>query len=326
MTARRLTHAINDALIEEMERDPRVIVIGEDVDVGVFGDTKGLQERFGPVRVRNTPISEATLTGMAVGAAAAGYRVVLHMMFSNFIYTGFDGIANQAAKLRQLTGGQIALPLTILVSYGGGRSMAGQHSDAPYPVVMNLGGVNVLVPATAADAKGLLKTALRGSDPSIFFEPGGRGGETSEVPDGEYVVPLGKAAIAREGTDLTIVAVGTMLRLALRAAEMLAEGGIAAEVLDPRTLVPLDEAAIEASVRKTHRLVVVDEARDRCSAASHIAAVAADRAFDALAAPIKRVTVADVSLPYSPPLEKHLLPSSERIVDVARGLLAGARA
>lgn len=304
-----------------MDRNPRIILLGEDVEIGIFGDTNGLRERFGSDRVRNTPISEATLTGMAVGAATAGYPTVLHLLFSNFLYTGFDGIANQAAKLRQLTGGQIALPLTIMVSYGGGRSMAGQHSDAPYPLVMNLGGINVLTPAMAADAKGLLKTVLRGSDPSIFFEPGGRGSEMGEIPDGDHLTPLGKASIVREGSDVTIVAIGTMVRLAMRAADVLADQNISAEVLDPRTLVPLDETAIAHSVKKTGRLVVIDEARDRCSAASYIAAVASDLAFDSLIGPIKRVTVDNVTLPYSPPLEKHLMPSSERLVETVSALV-----
>lgn len=235
MAMRRLIHAINDGLVEEMERDPRVVVIGEDVAISLFGDTKGLAERFGADRVRNTPICEATMTGMAVGAAAAGYRVVLHMMFSNFLYTGFDGIANQASKLRQITGGQISIPLTILASYGGGRSMAGQHSDSPYPVLMNLGGLNVAVPSTPADAKGLLKTAIRGSDPTVFFEPGARGGLQGEVPDGDHLVPLGSALLLREGSDVSLVTFGTMTRVAMQAAEALVESGISADVLDCRT-------------------------------------------------------------------------------------------
>lgn len=317
MARKRYTQAINEALFEEMERDPKVIVFGEDVELAIFGDTRGLLERFGRNRIRNTPICEATLTGMAVGAAAAGYRVVLHMMFSNFLYTGFDAIANQMAKLRLMTGGQLELPITIMSGYGGGRSNAAQHSDTPHPLLMNLGGVNVAVPATPADAKGLLKQAIRGRNPTFFMEASGRGGDSGEVPDGDYTVPFGQAAIAREGSDLTIIAIGTMLRPALAAAKQLEANGVSAEVLDPRTLVPLDEEGIIRSVRKTGRVVVVDEARDRCSAASHIAAILADKAFDALKAPIKRVTVPDVAMPYAPNAEAKVFPGEAQILTAA---------
>src|SRR5215471_11533558 len=268
MARKRYIQAINDALLEEMERDPKVIVFGEDVELAIFGDTRGLLERFGRDRIRNTPICEATLTGMAVGAAAAGYRVVLHMMFSNFIYTGFDAIANQMAKLRLMTGGQAMMPITVIAAYGGGGSNAAQHSDSGYPALVNLGGVNVLMPATPADAKGLLKTAIRGNNPSFFLEAIGRGGEQGEVPDGDYTTPFGKANVVREGKDVTLIALGSMLKPALSAAGKLQAQGIEAEVIDPRTIVPLDEEALLRSLRKTGRAVIVDEARDRCSVAS----------------------------------------------------------
>lgn len=321
MAQKRIVQAINDALREELARDPKVILFGEDVEIGLFGDTRGLLKSFGPARVRNTPISETLVAGMALGAAAAGYRVVAHMMFGNFIYTGFDAIANQAAKLRYMTGGQVRLPVTYLAVYGGGRSNAAQHSDTPYPLLMNLGGLNVVVPATPEDAKGLLKSSIRNDNPTFFLQAGGRGGELGEVPDGEYLVPLGRAAVRREGSDVTLVAIGAMLRPALRAAQALAErGGPSAEVIDPRTLVPLDEQTILASVAKTGRLVVVDEARDRCSAASHIAAVVCDKGFASLRAPVKRVTVPDVAMPYSPPLEKAVLPNAESIAAAIEAL------
>lgn len=320
MARKRYIQAINDGLLEEMERDPKVILFGEDVELAIFGDTRGLLERFGRDRIRNTPICEATLAGMAVGAAVAGHRVVLHMMFSNFIYTGFDAIANQMAKLRLMTGGQIELPITVIAGYGGGRSTAAQHSDTPHPLLMNLGGVNVLVPATPADAKGLLKQAIRGKNPSFFLEASGRGGDSGEVPDGDYTVPFGKAAIARAGNEVTIVAIGSMLKPALSAAEKLQSAGIDAEVVDPRTLVPLDEKAILASVAKTGRAIVVDEARDRCSAASHIAAIIADKGFLSLKAPVKRVTVPDVSMPYAPNAERVVLPNEDQIVRVTSEL------
>ena len=321
MARKRYIQAINDALLEEMERDPKVIVFGEDVELAIFGDTRGLLERFGKNRIRNTPICEATLAGMAVGAAATGCHVVFHMMFSNFIYTGFDPIANQMAKLRLMTGGQIELPITVIAGYGGGRSTAAQHSDTPHPVLMNLGGVNVLVPATPADAKGLLKTAIRDKNPSFFLEASGRGGDSGEVPDGDYTVPFGKATIARSGSDLTIVAIGSMLKPALGAAEKLPSAGIEAELIDPRTLVPLDEETIIRSIAKTGRAIIVDEARDRCSAASHIAAIIGDKAFANLKAPIKRITVPDVSMPYAPNAEDRVLPDEGKIKKVATELV-----
>ena len=322
MAKKRFIPAINEALVEEMERDPKVILFGEDVEISMFGDTLGLHERFGPDRVRNTPICEATLTGMAVGAAAAGYRVVLHMMFSNFIYTGFDAIANQMSKIRLMTGGQISLPITVIAGYGGGRSTAAQHSDTPYPLLMNLGGINVAVPSTPADAKGLMKTSIRGNNPTFFLEPGGRGAERGEVPYGEHLVPLGKAAIREEGSDLTLVSQGSMMKPTLTAAKALRAEGVDVEVIDCRTLVPLDTDTIYSSVRKTGRLVLVDEARDRCSAASQIAAHVADECFDALKAPIKRVTVQNICMPYAPNVEKPLLPNPESIAATVKEIMS----
>ncbi|WP_343525431.1 transketolase C-terminal domain-containing protein [Sphingomonas sp.] len=317
MAKQRYIQAINQVFLDEMARDENIILFGEDVELAIFGDTREVYRTFGPDRVYNTPICEASLTGMAVGAAAAGRRVILHLMFGNFIYTGMDAIAHQMAKLRMMTGGQMNLPITVIAGYGGGRSLAAQHSDTPYPTLMNIGGVNVATPATPADAKGLLTTAIRGNNPTFFLEASGRGGDSGEVPDGEYLVPFGKATVHREGTDVTICAIGTMVRPALRAARDLEEHGISAEVVDPRTLVPLDEAGIAASVRKTGRLVLVDEAKDRCSAASHIAAVMADTCFSSLKAPIKRVTVPNVSMPYSGVAETAIFPNPEKIVAAA---------
>jgi len=326
MAKKRYIQAINEALFEEMERDPKVILFGEDVELAIMGDCRGLAERFGRDRIRNTPICEQSLTGMAVGAAAAGHRVILHLMFSNFIYTGMDAIGNQMAKMRLMSGGQAKLPITVIASYGGGGSNAAQHSDTAYPPLMNLGGINVLVPATPADAKGLLKTAIRGANPSFFMEAGGRGGEQGEVPDGEWLVPFGRANIARAGKDLTIVAIGSMLKPALQAARQLAGAGVDAEVIDPRTLVPFDEAAVLASVKKTGRLVVCDEARERCSAASEIAAMVADRGFDLLKAPVKRVTVPNVCIPYAPNAEARVIPNAETILRTCSELTGRAAA
>jgi pyruvate/2-oxoglutarate/acetoin dehydrogenase E1 component len=324
MATKALTHAVKDAFAEEMRRDPRILMIGEDVQISLFGDTRGLHEEFGSGRVRNTPVAELALSSMAVGVAMTGRPVICHMMFANFLYNGFDAIANQAAKLRLMTGGQARLPVTFVAVMGGGSSTAAQHSDCPHPVVMNLGGVNVVVPATPGDAKGLMKTALRGLDPTVFLIPRSRGGTTGDVPDGDHLVPFGKARIHRSGRDLTIVAIGSAVNHALAAAKLLSEQGIDAEIVDPRTLVPLDEDSILASVAKTGRLVVVDEARDICSAASQIAAVVADRGFEYLRAPIRRVTVANVAMPYAPALEKLLLPDPAKIFAVSKELVAAA--
>ncbi|SEJ99061.1 pyruvate dehydrogenase E1 component beta subunit [Sphingobium sp. AP50] len=322
MARRRIIQAINDALFEEMERNEHIIVIGEDVELAIMGDTRGLVDRFGRNRIRNTPICEATLTGMALGLTAAGYRVVLHMMFANFIYTGFDAIANQIAKMRLMTGGQIGIPVTFLAGYGAGGSNAAQHSDGAHPALMNLGGINVAMPSCSADAKGLLKTALRGNDPTFLLEAAVRGGQMGEVPDGDHLVPFGKAAILKEGSDVSIVGIGSMIKPALEAADILARDGISADVIDLRTLVPLDEGAIVETIRRTGRLVVVDESRDSGGAASHIAAIAADKGFSYLKAPIKRVNIPNVAIPYAPLAEAAVVPTAATIVVAVHNILA----
>jgi acetoin:2,6-dichlorophenolindophenol oxidoreductase subunit beta len=317
----RLIQAIHDAIVEEMTRDPKVIVYGEDVELSIVGDLRGVHERFGHDRIRNTPICEATLTGMAVGLAAAGYHVVVQMMFSNFMYTGMDSIGNQMSKLRLMTGGQMELPITIIATIGGGSANAAQHSDTAYPMLMNLGGLNVAVPATPADAKGLVKTAIRSRNPSFILEPNGRGGELGDVPDGEHLVPFGKAAVRREGDAATVVAIGRMLKPALAAAAALETEGVSVEVIDPRTLVPFDEDRVLRSVKKTGHLVIVDEARECCSAASQIAAVVAERGFQWLHGPIRRVTTPNVAIPYAPNAEAHVIPDGPRIAAAVREAL-----
>jgi pyruvate dehydrogenase E1 component beta subunit len=323
MAVKQLTQAITDAYSEEMARDQSVILFGEDVRIGLFGDTRGLVEQFGPARVRDTPICEAALTGMAVGAAMAGSRIICHLMFSNFLYTGFDAIANQAAKLRLMTGGQARLPVVFVSAYGGGTAAGAQHSDVPYPMFMNLGGINVVVPSTPADAKGLLKTAIRSDNPTCYFIPRTRGGTKGEIPPGDHLVPFGCAAVRRAGTDVTIVAIGTAMKHALAATEDLAAKGCSVELIDPRTLVPLDEQSILASLEKTGRLIIVDEARDRCSAASHISAVASEKGFRYLRGPVRRITTAPMPLPFAPEVERALLPSAARISAAALALLRG---
>jgi acetoin:2,6-dichlorophenolindophenol oxidoreductase subunit beta len=325
MAKKALLQAVRDAYIEEMTRDPKILLFGEDVIISLFGDTRGLRDQFGEARVRDAPISEGALTSMAVGVAMTGRPVICHLMFSNFLYTGFDGIANQAAKLRFMTGGQATLPVTYVAVMGGGASNAAQHSDTPYPVIMNLGGVNVVVPATAADAKGLMKTALRGRNPTVFLVPRSRAGLVGEIPEGDHLVPFGRAVIRRPGRDITIVAIGSTVNHAIAAAATLEKEGIEAEIVDPRTLVPLDRATILESVARTGRLIIVDEARDTCSAASQIAAIVADQGFDTLTAPIRRITVPDTPLPYAPVLEKSLVPNPEKIVTAAIELVRRGR-
>lgn len=324
MPKMRFIQAINHALVEEMARDPKVILIGEDVEASIFGDTRGLLEKFGPDRVRNTPISEQTLTGMAVGAAANGYRIVLHMMFANFVYTGFDAIANQMAKLRLMTGGQITLPITVMANYGGGRSTAAQHSDTPFSLLMNLGGIEVVAPSAPENAAGLMRSAIRSDNPTFFLEPGGRGGDTGEVPDGEHLTPLGQARVLRDGDDITLITMGSMTRMVLRTATKLEAEGISARVLDLQSLVPLDEEAILEAAAAAGRVIIVEESRDRCSAASHIAAVLADKGFASLKAPVRRITVPDTAMPYAPSAELPLLPNPERVIAAAKALIEGS--
>jgi pyruvate dehydrogenase E1 component beta subunit len=320
----RFIQAINRALVEEMARDEKVVLIGEDVEASIFGDTRGLLEQFGPDRVRNTPISEQALTGMAVGAAANGYRIILQMMFANFVYTGFDAIANQMAKLRLMTGGQITLPITVIANYGAGRSTAAQHSDTPFSLLMNLGGIEVVAPSTPENALGLMKSAIRSNNPTFFLEPGGRGGDSGEVPEGEHLTPLGQARHLKAGDDLTLIAMGSMTRMTLQTAKTLEKEGISAQVLDLQSLVPLDETAILAAA-KTGRVIIVEESRDRCSAASHIAAVLADRAFYDLKAPVRRITVPDTAMPYAPSAELPLMPNAQRIKSAAQALMNEGR-
>lgn len=313
MAKKRMIQAINETLDSEMAKDSKVILFGEDVEISLFGDTRGLRDKHGGDRVRNMPISETVMSGMAVGAAAAGYKVVCHMMFGNFMYTGFDSIANQASKLRYMTAGQISLPIVYMGVFGGGRAAAAQHSDAMHPMFMNLGGIKVALPASPADAAGLLRASIRDPNPVMFLQAAGRGGERGEVPDGELFIELGKATTLQEGDDVTLVAIGAMVQPALKAAKQLSADGIGVDLIDPRTVVPLDKEAIFSSVRRTGRLVVVDEARDMCSAASQIAAICADECFDSLKARIRRVTVPDMALPYSPVLEKAMLPNETSI-------------
>jgi pyruvate/2-oxoglutarate/acetoin dehydrogenase E1 component len=310
--------AIRAALTEEMDRDPLTFVLGEDVVLSAFGATRGLFERFGAERVRDTPISEAGFVGAAVGAAMAGMRPICEIEFAPFIYCCFDQIVNQAAKLRYMSGGQARLPITFRTLYGAAGGAAAQHSETVYPHLLPVPGLKIVVPSGPVDMKGLLKSAIRDDNPVVVFEHAALGRSREEVPDGELLVPIGKASIKREGSDVTVVAIGPR---AMAVATRLANDGINVEVIDPRTLAPLDEETLLNSLGKTNRMVIVDEAHLRGSAASEIAATMVEKGFDMLDAPIKRVAALDVPIPFSKPLELAVIPDERRIEAAIRAVL-----
>ena len=308
--------ALDEAVAEEMRRDERVITLGTDF-------TGNPIKEFGPARVRFTPISESVLTGMGLGAAACGYRPIVNWRMVTFSFVAMDQIVNQASKIRYMFGGQADFPVTYRCGVGGGMGSAAQHSQSPYSMWMHVAGLKIILPATPADAKGLLKSAIRDNNPVVSFECSRLNAVVGPVPDGDHIVPLGVAEVRRTGTDVTVVGLAYYVQEALAVADELAGQGISVEVIDPRTLVPLDVETIRASVRKTGRLVIVDEAPPTCSAASEIAAlVVEDRAtFRALKAAVQRVCAAPVPVPYSPPLEKAALPDRAGIIAAIRRVL-----
>jgi len=317
------SQAIYETMREEMARDPNVILIGEDVGIfgGVWGVSGDLVKLFGEDRVRDTPISETAIVGAGLGAAMMGLRPIVEIMFGDFMPVAGDQLVNQVAKARYMSGGKAKIPLTIRVTTGAPGSAAAQHSQSPEGWYMNVPGLKIAVPATPEDAKGLLRTAIRGEDPVLFFEHKmlyALKGEVSEDPD--FAVPFGQAAVRRQGKDVTVVAIGGMLPKALEAAETLAAEGIEVEVVDPRTLVPLDKETILASVRKTSRVIVAHEAHKRLGPGAEIAAMIAEEAIGYLDGPIVRVAARNVPLPYSPELENYVLPQTQDLVDAARGL------
>lgn len=315
--------AIRQAQMEEMQRDPTVFIMGEDIICNVFGTTTGFVDAFGIERVRDTPISENGFIGAAAGAAMVGTRPIVDATISSFLYPAMDQIVSIIAKSRYIYGGQPRLPLVIRSCLFYGNSNAAQHSDRNYSMFMNIPGLKIIVPATAYDIKGMLKAAIRDDDPVLCFEDSTCWTAKSDLPDDpDFLIPLGRGEIKREGSDLSIIAVAGAVPLALKAAEALAAEGISAEVVDPRSLVPLDTALILKSVRKTGRAITVDPAHQTCSAGSEIAALVAERAFDALRGPVLRVATADTHLPFSPAIEKALYPSPERIVAAAHRLVA----
>lgn len=312
---RKLTFlkAMQEGLADAMREDSTVTIIGEDVDRSIIGATRGLIEEFGEQRVRNTPISEATFVGACVGAAAVGLRPVVDLMVGSFVYVAMDQIANQAAKLRYMSGGQVDLPIVYFTMSGPSGSAAAQHSENPHPMLMNVAGLKVVMPSNPADAKGLMLSAVRDPNPVVYFQDAVLGGSKGPVPEGVYAIPLGVADVKREGSDVTVVAIGATVRTALKVAEQLEVDGISVEVVDPRTLVPLDTETILASVRKTGRLVAVDNARRTCGAASEICAMVGEQGFDALKAAPQRVAWEDLPVPFSPVLERRVLVGEDDI-------------
>ncbi|MFQ5830060.1 MAG: alpha-ketoacid dehydrogenase subunit beta [Candidatus Methylomirabilia bacterium] len=315
--------AVRDALREEMVRDPQVFLLGEDLAEfgGSYKVTEGLLAEFGRERVRNTPISEAAIVGAALGAALMGMRPVAEIMYMDFMGIAMDQIVNQAAKVKYMFGGKARVPLVIRTQGGGGRSSGAQHAQSLEAWFLHVPGLKVVMPSTPSDAKGLLKCAIRDDNPVIFIEHKLLYAAQGEVPDGDHVVPLGVADVKRPGKDATIVATSRMVHIALGAADRLAAEGIDVEVVDPRTLAPLDEKTILASVQKTNRLIVAQEAAPRCSVASEIAAVMTELAFDYLDAPIMRVAALPSPIPFSPVLEQHVIPGEERVVAAVRSVL-----
>jgi pyruvate dehydrogenase E1 component beta subunit len=337
VAARPLTfvEAINEALRQAMERDPTVVVLGEDVAGGggrteqgiedawggIMGATRGLIGRFGADRVIDTPISEAGYIGMAVGAAATGLRPVAELMFMDFIGVCLDPLLNQAAKLRYMFGGKARVPLVVRTLIGAGFRAAAQHSQSLHGLTTAIPGLKTVVPSNAHDAKGLLLAAIADDDPVVFCEPKTLYFQAADVPEEPYTVPLGQAAIARAGTAVTVVGVGRTVPTALAAAETLAGEGIEAEVVDVRSLSPLDEGTILGSLARTGYLVIADEAPPRCGVAADLAALAVDRGFDLLRGPVKRVTAPHTPVPFSPVLEDAYLVSPEAIVAAVHAAL-----
>ena len=315
--------AINEAMAEEMRRDPSVFVLGEDVRLGVFGQTAGLLKEFGEERVLNTPIAENALTGVAMGAAMNGHRPVLELMFCDFAMLAMDQICNQLGQWRYVTGNQYTVPMTIRTAMGGGFRMAYGHSQCLESQLVQAPGLILIEPSTPHDAKGLLKSAIRSDDPVVFFEHKKLvlGGVEGEVPEEEYTIPFGEAVVRKPGKDATVVAFGFMVYEAMNAAQELAQEDIDIEVIDPRTIVPLDKDTIFESVEKTGRLVTVEEGRMRGGLGSEIAALACGEYFSSLKTPVQRVAAPMVPIPGSPALEDLYLPNKDSIVRAVKRTL-----
>ncbi|MGD8339045.1 MAG: alpha-ketoacid dehydrogenase subunit beta [Desulfobacterales bacterium] len=315
-----VAQALNDAHKVEMERDPNIYVAGEDVGTygGIFGVTAGLLDQFGDKRVKDTPITESAIIGTAVGAASVGLRPVIELMFVDFIGVALDQLYNQAAKMKYMFGGKAKIPMVMRATCGAGIGAAAQHSQSLEALFMHLPGLKVVMPSTPHDAKGLLIEAIRDDNPVVFLEHKLLYALEGEVPDGAYTIPFGQVDIKREGKDVTVVATAKMVHSALSAAEKLAADGISVEVVDPRTLCPLDEEGIIESVKKTHRLVIVHEEVKFAGSGAEIAAMVAEKAFDYLDAPILRVAAPFCPVPFSAPLEQAFIPGEDQIIEAVR--------
>jgi acetoin:2,6-dichlorophenolindophenol oxidoreductase subunit beta len=310
--------AMATAIMEEMKRDPNVIFYGQNM---AMTERDPMLKAFGRNRVRIAPISETAEIGIAIGAAMTGLRPIVELWMSEFMLVAMDQVINEAPRLRYMSGGQVKVPIVLKAGYGFAAGWAGQHSNCIYHTLMGIPGLKVVLPSTSADAKGLMAAAIRDDNPVVYLHPYMLMIDSGEVPDGEFVVPIGVADVKRQGTDITIVATGWMVKKSLAAAEQLAAEGISAEVVDPRSLAPLDVETIVNSVQKTGRLVLVDQAPRHSSAAAIIAAEVAEHGFEHLRAPIKMVTALDTSIPYSEPLENYVLPNEEKIVQAAKSVL-----
>lgn len=324
MSRKTYIAAINEALREEMRRDANVMLIGEDVRIGVFAGTRGLHTEFGDKRVIDTPISELAVAGAGVGAAATGLRPVVDLMFGTFLYLAFDQIANQAGAMRYMFGGQTRLPLVYMVQNGSGSSAGHHHSQSVHPFFMNMPLIKVIMPSTPYDVKGLLKAAIRDDNPVIFLNHLALGGQRGEIPEEDYIIPIGQGEIKRPGRDVTIATAGLMVHNSLKAADLLAKESIDVEVIDLRSLKPWDEALVLESVAKTGRFVAVDESYPVCGAAGEWVATIAEKGFHDLKAPPQRVTSKPVPMPFSPKLEKAVVPSPEDIAAAARAAMGTA--
>jgi len=325
---RQLTfkEAVTEALAEEMARDDKVFLLGEDIGLygGVFGATKGLMETFGPDRVRQTPISESAIVGAAVGASMLGLRPVAEIMYFDFVATCMDQIINQAAKTRYISAGQCTLPLVIRTQAGGGRGKGCHHSQYVEAFFFHVPGIKIAVPSNAYDAKGLLKTAIRDEAPVLFIENAFLYNTQGEVPENEYTVPLGQAKVLREGSDLTLIAYSAIVNKCVQAADELAQKGVSVEVIDLRTLVPMDMDIVLESVKKTSRAVVVHEAVRKGGVGAEIAATIMEKALDYLDAPVGRVGAMETPVPFAEPLESAVLPSTQNIHEACQAVMGSA--
>ncbi len=318
-----MREAISQALWEEMERDPKVFILGQEVGVwgGTYAVTKGFLDHFGPERVRDTPIAEAAIIGAAIGSAMNGMRPVAELMTINFAFVAMDHIVNQAAKLHYMFGGQFRIPMVIRTPGGGGRQLGATHSQTPDAIFAHFPGLKVVAPGTPADAKGLLKSAIRSDDPILFIENATVYQQRGEVPDGEYTVPIGKSTVQREGKDITLVTYSKMVNTCMQAASQLAKEGIEAEIVDLRSLRPLDMEPVITSFKKTNRAVIAEEGWKSFGVGSEVAARIYEQAFDYLDAPVRRVAQKEVPLPYNSRLEQLALPQVEDIIDAVREVM-----